>query len=249
MSSLQRTQSTHQSENVPMPLYRLDPMTFDDVPAVGRVERRCFPNPWPASAYRRELQDQKQNHYIVLRALAPAGGDAQDEIAQARSLPRRSLLPLHLGRRHEHDSLPAQIIGFAGMWQSFDEAHVTTIGVDPAYRGQSLGELLLLSMFDAALARGANWLTLEVRVTNEPAQALYRKYGFTVHGVRKRYYSDNNEDALIMWSRALSEPDVQAELENHRAELQSRLQGKVDPSGVTPFAGSSASVPRPERGP
>ena len=74
-------------------------------------------------------------------------------------------------------------------------------------------------MFDAAMARGANWLTLEVRVSNEPAQALYRKYGFTVHGVRKRYYSDNNEDALIMWSRALSEPDVKADMEQHRSAL------------------------------
>jgi ribosomal-protein-alanine N-acetyltransferase len=248
MNSLQRTQSTHQSENAPAPLFRLDPMTVDDVPAVGRVERRCFPNPWPASAYRRELQDQKQNHYIVLRALAPAGSDAHGEATQARGLPRRSLLPLHLGRRHENDAVPAQIIGFAGMWQSFDEAHVTTIGVDPAYRGQSLGELLLLSMFDAAMARGANWLTLEVRVTNEPAQALYRKYGFTVHGVRKRYYSDNNEDALIMWSRALSEPDVQAELESHRAELHARLRGKLDPGGVTPFAASPLPTTRPEVG-
>jgi len=249
MSSLQRTQATHQSENAPAPLYRLDLMTFDDVPAVGRVERRCFPNPWPASAYRRELQDQKQNHYIVLRALAPAGDNATNDAISARSLPRRSLLPLNLGRRHEDAPASAQIIGFAGMWQSFDEAHVTTIGVDPAYRGQSLGELLLLSMFDAAMARGANWLALEVRVSNEPAKALYRKYGFTVHGVRKRYYSDNNEDALIMWSRALSEPDVQAELEHHRAELHGRLRGKVDPSGVTPFSASASSVPRPEVGP
>ena len=246
MSSLQRAQSVNQSKNAP--LYRLDPMTFDDVPAVGRVERRCFPNPWPASAYRRELQDQKQNNYIVLRALSPRGSDANDEATQARSVPRRSLLPLHLGRRHEHEPVPPQIIGFAGMWQSFDEAHVTTIGVDPAYRGQSLGELLLLSMFDAAIARGANWLTLEVRVSNEPAQALYRKYGFTVHGVRKRYYSDNNEDALIMWSRALSEPDVRAELEAHRAELRARLQDKVDPAGVTPFAASPSPTLRPEVG-
>ena len=247
MSSLQRTQSAQQSDNAPAPLYRLDPMTFDDVPAVGRVERRCFPNPWPASAYRRELQDQKQNHYVVLRSLAPSGDEAHEEATQTRNMPRRSLLPLHLGRRHETETVPSQIIGFAGMWQSFDEAHVTTIGVDPAYRGQSLGELLLLSMFDAAIARGAYWLTLEVRVSNEPAQALYRKYGFTVHGVRKRYYSDNNEDALIMWSRALSEPDVRAELEAHRAELQVRLQGKIDPRGVTPFLDPdpSARVPGP----
>ena len=245
MSSLQRTQSIHQADAAPAPLFRLDPMSFDDVPAVGRVERRCFPNPWPASAYRRELLDQKQNHYLVLRALAPASVDAHDETGPGRSLPRRSLLPLHLGRRQEHDPVSSQIIGFAGMWQSFDEAHVTTIGVDPAYRGQNLGELLLLSMFDAALARGANWLTLEVRVTNEPAQALYRKYGFTVHGVRKRYYSDNNEDALIMWSRALSEPDVQAELESLREALHMRLLGKIDPGGVTPFASHSSATPHP----
>jgi ribosomal-protein-alanine N-acetyltransferase len=238
----------HQSEKNPAPLYRLDPMTFDDVPAVGRVERRCFPNPWPASAYRRELQDQKQNYYLVLRTMSPQGADTNDEAAQARSVPRRSLLPLHLGRRHESEPVVAQIIGFAGMWQSFDEAHVTTIGVDPDYRGQSLGELLLLNMFDAAIARRANWLTLEVRVSNEPAQALYRKYGFTVHGVRKRYYSDNNEDALIMWSRALSEPDVQAELENHRAELHARLGGQIDPRGVTPFAVSPAPPLGPEVG-
>lgn len=221
-------------------------MTFDDVPAVGRVERRCFPNPWPASAYRRELQDLKQNHYIVLRALTPLGEESADEASAGRSVPRRSLLPLHIGRRHDNAPTPAQIIGFAGMWQSFDEAHITTIGVDPAYRGQHLGELLLLSMFDAAMARGANWLTLEVRVSNEPAQALYRKYGFTVHGVRKRYYSDNNEDALIMWSRALSEADVQAELEQHRSALFARLRGMVDPSGVTPFSAVSRGTPQPE---
>jgi ribosomal-protein-alanine N-acetyltransferase len=248
MSSLQRTQSTQQPESAPAPLYRLDPMTFDDVPAVGRIERKCFPNPWPASAYRRELQDQKQNHYIVLRALGPVGGDTNNETAQARSVPRRSLLPLHLGRRQEDEPPSSHIIGFAGMWQSFDEAHVTTIGVDPAYRGQSLGELLLLSMFDAAMSRGANWLTLEVRVSNEPAQALYRKYGFTVHGVRKRYYSDNNEDALIMWSRALSDADVQADLEAHRAALHARLRGKIDPGGVTPFTESHTRAPRPEVG-
>ncbi|MCA9876883.1 MAG: ribosomal protein S18-alanine N-acetyltransferase [Thermomicrobiales bacterium] len=247
MSSLQRTQPLPPG-SASEPLYRLDLMTADDVPAVGRVERRCFPNPWPASAYRRELQDQRQNYYLVLRATPLVTAEAQDD-APGRGLPRRSLLPLHLGRRHDAAPISPQIIGFAGMWQSFDEAHVTTIGVDPAYRGQSLGELLLLCMFDAAIARGANWLTLEVRVSNEPALALYRKYGFTVHGVRKRYYSDNNEDAHIMWSRALSEPDVRAELEMLRAALQSRLQGRVDPRGVTPFPAPPSGLPQPETQP
>ncbi|MFT4041058.1 MAG: ribosomal protein S18-alanine N-acetyltransferase [Thermomicrobiales bacterium] len=208
-------------------------MTADDIVAVGRVEKRCFPNPWPASAYRRELLDTRQNYYLVLRATEPPA-DGHGEHGAARSVPRRSLLPLHLGRRHDERPTP-QVIGFVGMWQSFDEAHITTIGIDPAYRGKSLGELLLLTMFDAARARGANWLTLEVRVSNEQAQALYRKYGFTVHGVRKRYYSDNGEDALIMWSRALSDADVQADLEVLRAGLEARLRDRVDPGGITPL--------------
>ena len=131
----------------------------------------------------------------------------------------------------------SSIIGFAGMWLAFDEAHVTTIGVDPPHRGHGLGELLLLCMFDEAVARGANWLTLEVRVTNAAAQALYRKYGFTAHGTRKRYYSDNNEDALIMWSPALGEPAYRAQVESRREALARRLGHRLAPGSLAPFPG------------
>ena len=236
------------SADASRPIYRLDLMTQDDVPDVGRVERRCFPNPWPASAYRRELQNPAQNHYIVLRHQRPESGRSDANGAPgrgsepARLVPRRSLLPVSIGRRHENASSSlGPIIGFAGMWLAFDEAHITTIGVDPEYRGEGLGELLFLAMIDEAIARGANWLTLEVRVSNAPAQALYRKYGFTVHGTRKRYYSDNNEDALIMWSRALSEPDVRAEIEGRRAALADRLAPLVDRGSVSPFTRLAAN--------
>ena len=216
-------------------MYRLDIMTQDDVPDVSRVERRCFANPWPTSAYRRELQNPAQNYYVVLRvtndretiaksAISTALDDATYQESSVRGLPRRALLPIGLGRRYEGNgagTLP--IVGFAGMWFAFDEAHVTTIGVDPTYRGRGLGELLLLSMFDEAIARGAGWLTLEVRVSNAEAQTLYGKYGFTVQGTRKRYYSDNNEDALIMWSRALSDPGYRALVERRRRALAARL--------------------------
>jgi ribosomal-protein-alanine N-acetyltransferase len=87
-----------------------------------------------------------------------------------------------------------------------------------------LGELLLVAMFDEALRRGATWLTLEVRVSNEPALALYRKYGFAVHGTRQRYYSDNNEDAHVMWSRSLQDPAYRAELAALRQALLDRLE-------------------------
>jgi ribosomal-protein-alanine N-acetyltransferase len=80
-------------------------------------------------------------------------------------------------------------------------------------------------------------LTLEVRVTNSAAQALYRKYGFTAHGTRKRYYSDNNEDALIMWSPPLGEPGYRANVESRRDALARRLRHRIVPGGVAPFQG------------
>jgi ribosomal-protein-alanine N-acetyltransferase len=228
-----------------LPVYRLDTMTQDDVADVSRVERRCFPNPWPASAYRRELQNPQQNAYIVLREV-PAGEPVEsngvaptEQLGSGlspRPLPRRSLLPMGINRRQEGNGLGREpIVGFAGMWMAFDEAHVTTIGVDPVYRGRGLGELLLLATFDEAMTRGAHWLTLEVRVSNEPAQSLYRKYGFTVQGTRKRYYSDNNEDALIMWSRPLGDADTRAEIEQHRRALWHRLGSEVVGSALSPF--------------
>jgi len=223
-------------------------MFQDDVPEVSRLERHCFPNPWPASAYRRELQNPKQNAYVVIREVeaevtSDAAGFRQTNGENGRSssdpgVPRRSLLPLALGRRQQsngHDQ--SRIIGFVGMWLAFDEAHITTICVDLAHRGQGLGELLLLCMVDEAIARGATWLTLEVRVSNLSAQTLYRKYGFSVQGTRRRYYSDNNEDALIMWSRPLSDAAYRAEIEERRRVLSTRLAGQLVPGDVAPFGG------------
>lgn len=92
------------------------------------------------------------------------------------------------------------IIGYAGMWVIVDEAHVTNVAVSARYRGQGLGELLMTELQRTALFLGADRMTLEVRVSNTVAQNLYRKLGFEPSGVRPGYYSDNNEDALIMWA-------------------------------------------------
>jgi ribosomal-protein-alanine N-acetyltransferase len=219
-------------------------MIVADVPEVGRLERRCFSNPWPASAYRRELQVPEQNYYIVLRDREPGTFDSTPALASRngaaadRAVPRRTLLPIGLGRKlgiNPDDEITSPpIIGFAGMWIAFDEAHVTTIGVDPDLRGHGLGELLLVAMVDEAFRRHTNWLTLEVRVSNDPAQALYHKYGFTEQGRRKRYYSDNNEDALIMWSESLADSGYQARLENLRDRLIAKLGATPAELGLAP---------------
>jgi [ribosomal protein S18]-alanine N-acetyltransferase len=204
--------------------FRIDPMREDDIPEVSRVERRCFANPWPAAAYRRELADPQHNVYLTLRETRDGAEPP------ARRGPLEALRALGRGGPAAED----RVIGFAGMWHMFEEAHVTTIGVDGGWRGRGLGELLLLALVDAAMARGASWLTLEVRVSNEPAMSLYRKYGFSVQGTRKRYYSDNGEDAYIMWSPPLSDPETQALIERNRRALATRYPDLVDaPSDST----------------
>lgn len=96
--------------------------------------------------------------------------------------------------------LAGQIIGYAGMWAIVDEAHVTNIALLEAYRGRKWGERLLDELMKTASYVGMKSITLEVRVSNEVAQNLYRKKGFRSAGTRKGYYSDNREDALIMWA-------------------------------------------------
>ena len=92
-----------------------------------------------------------------------------------------------------------RIIGYVGMWVILDEAHITNIAVDPESRRQRVAQRLLEAMFEKAKESGANRMTLEVRVSNLGAQTLYKKIGFAERGLRKGYYSDTNEDAIIMW--------------------------------------------------
>ncbi|MFD2444212.1 ribosomal protein S18-alanine N-acetyltransferase [Bacillus sp. CGMCC 1.16607] len=92
-----------------------------------------------------------------------------------------------------------KIIGYCGVWMIVDEAHITNIAVLPEYRGRNLGDALLAKVMETVKEMGAKTVTLEVRVSNTVAQNLYRKYGFKNGGIRKNYYSDNLEDALVMW--------------------------------------------------
>ena len=99
--------------------------------------------------------------------------------------------------------LAGKIIGYAGMWLIFDEAHVTNIAIHPDYRGRKYGERMVRHLMQLARDYGAARMTLEVRASNVIAQSLYRKLGFEVRGRRRGYYSEENEDALIMWKDEL----------------------------------------------
>jgi ribosomal-protein-alanine N-acetyltransferase len=102
--------------------------------------------------------------------------------------------------------LDGRVVAYGGIWVILEDSHVTTIAVHPTMRGRKLGEEMLIHLLDAAIANGASWITLEVRESNEVAQKLYRKYGFTIVSTRRGYYSDNNENALVMWAGNLKGP-------------------------------------------
>lgn len=111
------------------------------------------------------------------------------------------------------------VVGFAGMWVIMDEIHLTTLAVDPEARGNSIGERLLLDMLEYGMAHGAHRATLEVREHNTAAHNLYLKYGFEDVAIRKKYYSDNGENAVIMWANDLYNQEYQEMLEEYRRRL------------------------------
>jgi ribosomal-protein-alanine N-acetyltransferase len=114
------------------------------------------------------------------------------------------------------------ILAYGGEWLMVDEAHIATIASHPDWRGCGLGHILLLALLDEAIARGAERSTLEVRVGNAVAQRLYEQLGYRQVGTRRRYYQDG-EDALIMTTASLTEPAMQALLEQQRAAARARL--------------------------
>ncbi|MBO0747851.1 MAG: ribosomal protein S18-alanine N-acetyltransferase, partial [Acidimicrobiaceae bacterium] len=111
-----------------------------------------------------------------------------------------SELNMRSGRAYVAARVDGIVVGYAGLMMQLDEAHVTTIAVDPAWQRHKVGSRLLSWLAHSARAMGAKNLTLEVRVSNAPAQAMYRNFGFEEVGIRKNYYTDVREDALIMWA-------------------------------------------------
>jgi [ribosomal protein S18]-alanine N-acetyltransferase len=115
------------------------------------------------------------------------------------------------------------VMGYAGLMISGDDAHITTIAVDPAQHRHKIGTRLLLVLTREALARGARHMTLEVRLSNHAAQDLYRRFGFGPVGVRKNYYQETNEDALVMWVHEIDSDDYAALL----AALERGIPGET----------------------
>jgi ribosomal-protein-alanine N-acetyltransferase len=194
--------------------YQLRAMTVADLPQIATIEGESFPSSWPSSAYKRELQQNNLARYIVA---ARQGAPPPEREGLGRVL--RGIRGM-FGR--EPGPPPELVAGFIGVWFMVDETHIVTVAVRASERRRGVGELLLLAAFDLSSERGLQALTLECRVSNTAAQALYEKYGFQRLGIRKRYYTDNNEDALIMTTPSLEDPAYAAQVERLRRRHQER---------------------------
>jgi len=189
--------------------YVVELMQIADLRQVMAIEYDAFPTPWPLSAYRHELTQNDLSTYVVLRQRAlEAGASWPHRVGRRLSLAAGRALP---------------VLGYGGFWMIVDEAHISTLAVHPEWRGRGLGELLLVALIEAARLRGAVEATLEVRVSNLVAQALYRKHGFAQVGRRKAYYTDNREDALIMTTPRLDDSRFAARYAMRKARLRERL--------------------------
>lgn len=202
--------------------YVVEAMHEDDIPRVQEIERQSFSAPWSANTYRRELRTPETSRYVVARASATPPPDETPSMPEQRRPWYATLLPVRLPK--EAPVNPNPIVGYGGLWLMVDEAHITTIAVAPSQRGQGIGELLLNGLIDHALEMNASRLTLEVRISNESAQRLYLKYGFEPSGTRLRYYTDNGEDALIMWTEPIHDTAFQQRLATLRERLGVRLR-------------------------
>jgi ribosomal-protein-alanine N-acetyltransferase len=212
--------------------FAIEPMRVEHIPVVSLIERESFSQPWPPQAYRKEIQNNRMAYYFVAKRVdALAFEPAEIGLGEPAREPEPTIVDrfARIFRPPPEPVRPAsqpelcQIVGYAGLWLMADEAHVTTIAVHPKYRGAGIGERLLLQMIDTARGVRARWLTLEVRRSNEVAQALYRKYTFKEMGVRRRYYSDNSEDALVMWTDPIDSHAFTEALASNRAALEERL--------------------------
>lgn len=187
------------------------PMEERDLAQVAEVEKDAFPTQFPPTAFRRELRNPMSRCMVLARTDDPAipdprlpplpysdGGGARRKGGALGRLMAGARQAVWRARNPSWQPGEDFVAGYVCLWLVADEAHIVAIGARTEYRGMGLGELLLIAAMKQALAMESGMMTLEARVSNHIARNLYEKYGFTERGVRKGYYSDNREDAVIM---------------------------------------------------
>ncbi len=152
-------------------------MRVEDVEQVIAIERLSFPLPWSGESFIREISEIDNSRLLVVTEEQDRAGSPKDS--------------------------KYEVMGYACWWEVADECHITNFAVSPDHRRKGVGGFLLERILEDARAGGLLRATLEVRLGNAAAIALYEKWGFTAAAMRPRYYPDNREDALVMWKEKI----------------------------------------------
>ena len=216
------------TQQVPVYLRRLQK---EDITEVVEIEREAFSPIWVSSPFKRDLNNKRACYLVACIEPDDFELPASDDAIEAP----RSWLSRLAGRLGfgEDDSAAAgtedfAIAGYVSVWYQGDEAHIVEIAVRETLRGNGIGELLLIGSLREAVAYGSQVMTLEARVSNFIAQRLYEKYSFKSVGIRKGYYSDNREDAVIM----TTSPIYTEEYGRMFSELQEIWESRWGPINV-----------------
>ena len=193
--------------------YVIRRMQDRDIPQTLEIDREAFPTQWPHPSYtsfKQELRNRLACYIVVSK---PAELKLTEQHPENKRFWRRLLHIFDHDRFFGEDATASPreyIVGIAGFWIMTDEAHITTLAVRNSFRRQGIGERLLVQIVEMAIQLNVNVVTLEVRISNKQAQTLYEKYGFQRVGIRRAYYTDNGEDAIIMTTDSLASVTFQS---------------------------------------
>jgi len=203
-------------------------MRQEDINQVARIDREAFPTMWPLVNYHHELQNLLA-HYIVACHKERTGAKSEVEVTPQKGLSRLRTKMRRwfsygrfFSKKMPSSSGRQDIIGFAGFWIMADEAHIINLAVRERHRHRGIGELLLIATIDLASQLNARIITLEVRASNTAAVNLYGKYGFIQVGLRRAYYVDNKEDAILMSTENITSASFQAHLQQLKQSHSSK---------------------------
>ncbi|MBD2465011.1 ribosomal protein S18-alanine N-acetyltransferase [Oscillatoria sp. FACHB-1407] len=206
----------------------LKPLTEDLLSAAIALDQQCFGGLWTIEGYQREL-DSPFSDLLVLQRDSSSTSPTTPKIPEHYSSP---LYPSNASPINSvtpcppHSPLPtphSPLLGLGCLWAILEEAHITILAIHPDYQRQGLGQFLLYRLLIAAWQRKLEWVTLEVRVSNQAAIALYQKFGFEIVGQRRNYYPDTGEDALILWRSGIQKPEFCEMLRIQYQEVCDRL--------------------------
>jgi [ribosomal protein S18]-alanine N-acetyltransferase len=189
--------------NTFLPFLACLPLIEADITAVLALDQRCLGGLWSRSGYQRELESPYSDLQVIVASDSEATLRQRSTIGDGLADSEAAQLAAQDATQERHSAII--LLGIGCLWAILEEAHITTLAIEPAYQGRKLGQLLLTDLLLHGQRRGLTRATLEVRAGNERALNLYRKFSFQEAGQRKRYYSDG-ENARILWRSGLQDP-------------------------------------------